>query len=231
LADDKKSKRSLAKDVIAVGGAAATAGSVVAPPLSVLAGALMLAEHLRERRQVETRQSIEAALESVKDEIDRDFVRTEEFAALAEEVAEKATRRREMEKREFYAAVVANSATPSRPTEEQRFRFITTLERLSESQLRLLSLFAATPGRTSVGGMEYSGVQTEIIAVMPEAESRWDEVMVDYRALEREGPLRGFPSGTMNASSASNLRSLLTDLGRQFHQFVVLPYSDVHPPT
>ena len=60
------------------------------------------------------------AIDTVRSDIDVAFANSDEFEALTEEILEKGARRREVDKRQYYAAAFANSALPGRPPEAER---------------------------------------------------------------------------------------------------------------
>lgn len=94
-----------------IAGAAATGLALLVPPASLLAVVLRKVEGSRQRRQRDLLRSMAESLEAVRSRLDDDFVKTEEFEELVEEIVEKGQRRKELEKREFYAAIVANAAS------------------------------------------------------------------------------------------------------------------------
>jgi hypothetical protein len=58
-------------------------------------------------------QLMHHALESVRDRVDHDFVESDDFESLVEEVMEKANQRKEIDKRAYYAALLASAAQPA----------------------------------------------------------------------------------------------------------------------
>jgi hypothetical protein len=92
----------------------------------------------RERRLTELLVLFADQLMDVADRIDSGFVRSEEFSARFEETLERSVRRRESEKRDYYAALLANAAMPDRPGQEEWYRMIDALEALRPWHLRVL---------------------------------------------------------------------------------------------
>jgi hypothetical protein len=180
----------------------------------------------RGERDAQLRAEMGKAIDSLRSDIDSAFVETDEFEALTEEILEKGARRRELNKREYYAAAFANSALPSRPSEAERYRLIDTLERLREAHLWLLAALLRDYTWPDDSGSS-SGFEQEFKKAVPEA--NMEAVKLDWRDLEAVGLLAGFPSGMMSSGGARNFRARVTELGKRFHQFVVLPYADVHP--
>lgn len=174
----------------------------------------------RQRRQQEFLEELARQLDEVRDRLDEEFVRSEEFAALTEEVIEKANRRREMDKRTYYAALLANTVTPARPSADERWRMLDVLERLRPEHLRLLSV-AATTTDGAPADMYTGGVDDVLRNVMPGVDL--DAVHMAWGDLADLSILQAFPSGTMSRVGASNLAVRLTEFGRRFHAFIAPP--------
>ncbi len=98
----------------------------------------------KQRRLVSFVQDLAEKLREEEDRIDREFVKSEEFAGLVEDVIDSAQQRRNVEKHRYYASLVAGSATHARPTEEERDRLLDALDRLRLPHLRLLHVIATT---------------------------------------------------------------------------------------
>ncbi len=181
----------------------------------------------RDERTASLYKAMGDAIDAVRADVDVEFVKSVEYEALTEEILEKGTRRREIDKRDYYAAAFANAALPARPPEAERYRFIDTLERLREPHLWLLAALLKDYAWSDRGpGM--GGFDSAFKEAVPEADM--DAIKLDWRDLEAAGLVQGYPGGIMTSEGARNFRARVTDLGRRFHQFVVLPYSDVHPP-
>jgi hypothetical protein len=153
----------------------------------------------------------------VSERIDDEFVRSEESATLTEEVLEKADRRRDLEKREHYAAALGNAATPSRPAEDERWRMLDALEQLRPGHLRLLSVVATTTDGAPPD-LYAGGIDTVLANVMPDADS--EAVRMAWGDLADLNILQSYPSGTASREGLTNLTVRLTDFGRRFHAFI-----------
>lgn len=218
----------LADRLVTVAEAGATGLALMLPPASLLALLLDKIETNRQRRQGELLTSTHNALERVKERIDNDFVRSDEFEGLVEEVIEKGSRRKELDKRDYYASLLASAAQPGRPDANDLDRMIDVLERLRPPHLWLLgALLRDYPSPPESYGMP-SSFEQEFKRAVPGVDI--DQVKRDWRELEATGLVAGYPSGTMTQDGARNFRSRVTEFGRRFHQFVILPYTDVHPP-
>ena len=107
----------------------------------------VIREHIpRRRRQrvVEFVRKLNDAVAKMEDRLDRDFVQSDEFADLTEDVLESVAKRAADGKRGFYAAALANTAAPSPPGEDERERMLDALKELRLSHLRLLAIVVTT---------------------------------------------------------------------------------------
>lgn len=228
MAEDHEESRSLIDQAAAIGEAGAellAAGGL--PGVSFVGWMMGKIRASRDDRTASLHRSMGAAINAVREHVDTEFVKSAEYEALTEEILEKGARRREIEKREFYAAAFANSALPERPAEAERYRMIDTLERLRAPHLWLLAALLREYRWPDDGGGIGGGFEQEFKKAVPEADLA--AVRLDWRDLEAAGLVQSFPSGMMTTEGARNFRARVTDLGRQFHQFVTLPYGDVHP--
>lgn len=188
----------------------------------------VISEHIprrRSERMVEFARELNEAVSRIESRLDRDFVRTDEFADLTEEVLETVARRSAEGKRSFYAAALANTATLSRPGEDERERMLAALGELRPSHLRLLAIVVSTrslpPGSTlSAGGIEHN--------IMPRLEGVTKEQMrMDWDDLARLQILQSYPSGMMTRQGVEDLTTRLTPFGRDFVAWVSL--ADANP--
>ena len=195
--------------------AGATGLALFLPPASLLALVLGKIERNRQRRQRELLQATHEKLEQVRERVDHDFVESDDFEELVEEVIEKGQRRKELEKRDYYVAVVANSALPDHPDPSDIHRMIDTLERLRVSHLWLLgALLTAKSPEADPGDYLPSSFETEFAKVV--SPERLRVIRDDWRDLEAHGLVTAFPSGTLSSAGARNFRSHVTELGRRF---------------
>lgn len=219
----------LADEALAIAELGAVGLASLVPAGGLLAHLLGKIERNRDRRQRDLLTATHEALETVKGRVDELFTQSDDFEVLIEEVIEKAARRKELDKRDYYAAAVANSAAIGHPDPREIFRMIDTLERLRESHLWLLrSLLYVRADSDDPADFFPSSFEAEFAKVVPE--SRLRSIKDDWRDLEGHGLAMAFPSISMSGPGARNFRSHVTDLGRRFDQFVTLPYEDVHPP-
>jgi len=169
----------------------------------------------KQRRLVAFVQELASRLEEEQDRIDREFVKSEQFAALVEDVLDSAQRRRNVEKHRCYAALVAGSATHARPDEEERDRLLSTLDRLGLPDLRLLHVIATTTEPPP--GMWAGGVSHVVKSKMSVSDEDLGEQWGNLAAVNVVGT---YPGGTMTAAGAGDLAGRLTPFGRRFVEFI-----------
>ena len=95
----------------------------------------------KRRRLVSFVQDLSARLRVEADRVDHEFVRTEDFSDLLEDVLDAAQQRRNEEKHRYYASAVANSSTPERPDEVDQEKMLEVLNDLRASHLRVIALY------------------------------------------------------------------------------------------
>ena len=93
---------------LVVGGTAGPIGAAIVAGLKTFLDGRKQARF--QTRVVATFQGIERRLSQVGDRLDKDFVTTDEFFEMVEEGLERAARERDEDKRELYAAILANTA-------------------------------------------------------------------------------------------------------------------------
>lgn len=183
----------------------------------------VIREHIpRRRRQrvVEFVRKLNDAVAHMEDRLDRDFVRSDEFADLTEDVLESVSRRAADGKRGFYAAALANTAAPSPPGEDERERMLDVLKEVRLSHLRLLAIVATTRSLPEGSNLYAGGIEHNI---MPRLEGVSQEQMrSDWADLARLGILDSYPSGTMSRQGIEDLTVRMTDFGRRFVNWISL---------
>lgn len=196
-------------------------GSV--PVIGPIIGALLdvYIPEQRARRTAEFVHELAADLDVLDAEVDREFVREDEFEGVLEEALERVASRRTEGMRAYYAAAVANSTLPTRPEEQARFRMLDTLAQLRPNHMALLAKIARGGTPVAAGPDVLTVGQAAIAAVTRLAADVSDDVMADLAHLERLGLTRSIPGASIIV--ASNVTNLLTAHGRALVDFVRKP--------
>lgn len=184
----------------------------------------VIREHIpRRRRQrvVEFVRQLNDAVAKMEGRLDRDFVRSDEFADLTEDVLESVSRRAADGKRGFYAASLANTAAPSPPGEDERERMLDALEEVRLSHLRLLAIVATTRSLPEGSNLYAGGIEHNIMPRLEGGVSQ-EQMRADWADLARLGILDSYPSGTMSRQGIEDLTVRMTDFGRRFVNWISL---------
>lgn len=175
----------------------------------------------RQRRQDEYLRKLGSRVEALGASLDEDYVRSEDFAILAEEILEKVARRRELEKMDAWANALANAASGAWEGEDDLWRMVDILERLRPQHLHLLALLASIERHSDpVPWSKRDGSQGGSI------EDRWREgfgepsprMRDDWDDLQRDGLLFAWPIPI--DPQFTDLRASVTPLGERFIAFV-----------
>lgn len=195
---------------LAVGMAVLSAVPVGGGPLATL-----ISEYVPRQKQLRLVRFVEdlgARVRSEQERIDQEFVRTEEFQTMVEDVLDRVQRRRNEEKFRYWADLVAGVASMGRPPRADRERMVETLDRLRLSHLQLLHAVATTrqgPPNTYMGN-----VRATLEWKMPG--TVFDDVRRDWDDLAREDLVDAFPGAMMSPEGAGNLTVRLRPYGQQF---------------
>ena len=201
---------------LAIGLAALSAVPIAGGTLATL-----ISEYVPRQKQVRLVRFVEELGERMRaeqDRVDQEFVRTEEFQTMVEDVLDRVQQRRNEDKFQYWADLIAGVARADRPPRADRDRLVETLDRLRLSHLRLLHIVATTTkGRPDLYA---GGISDTLTWKMPDTPI--GEIRRDWDDLARESVLGGYPSGVMTASGAGNLAAHVTPYGQQFIRLLQL---------
>jgi hypothetical protein len=192
---------------------------VLGPVLRELVGASWgdnRAERL-ERFATELGRNVEA----LQERLDREFVKRDEFEALAEESLERVVLRRNEPKISKFAAAVAHAATTERPDLQARDRYLDWLDRLRPIHLEILGRLAAG----SAGWVRPADALTTGQVASSRITHALDGLTcdrLDLDELERRGLIGSLDDPTTLLGVADDVGALLTVPGRQFLAFVTM---------
>lgn len=157
-------------------------------------------------------------VEAMLDRIDKEFVKRDEFGALAEETLERIVLRRNEQKISGFSAAVAHSATSDRPDGRTRERFLDWLDQLRPIHLEILRRFERDhgdwirpPDVLTVGQVASSRVSFALGGL--------DVDRLELRELEQRGLIHSLESASL-LPVAEDVRAMLTPAGREFLTFI-----------
>lgn len=194
---------------------AAALAAVSAIPFAGGPLAALIAEYVprqKQRRLVSFIEDLGERFEAEQARIDKEFVTTNEFQTMVEDVLDRVQQRRNEEKFRYWAALLAGVAATDRPQRADRERMVDTLDRLRVTHLHLLHVVATTT--QAKPGFYMGGVSGTLEWKMPGVPT--DDIRRDWDDLARETLLQSYPSGMMSAEGAGNLTVRLTPYGREF---------------
>lgn len=166
----------------------------------------------KQQRLVSLVQDLTKEFVSERDRIDREYVRTKDFARMVEDVLDRAQAVRNEEKLGLWARLVAGAARTDRPSRTETERMIETLDGIRPDQLPLLHVIATT--NEPPPGLWAGGVFSTIQWKLPDLSE--DEARRLWAELNRLDVVGSYPSGTMTAHGAGNLMAHMTPYGRAF---------------
>lgn len=213
--------------VVELGKAAALGAVGSVPILGPMLGALLTVTwpDLKAERLHRFAQELARDVESLREEIDQDFVSRADFAALAEEVLDQVARRRSDEKLVAYAAALANASRLDRPDDRTRERLLDLLDDLRPTHIQILARLAAEPPQWAPPG--------DAITVGQVALSRQSAALaglpidgLDVEDLERRGLLRSLNDQATLLAAAEDSRAVVSPLGKAFLEFITVETSD-----
>lgn len=158
-------------------------------------------------------------VEVLEDRLDRNFVKHDEFEALAEETLERVVLRRNEQKIATFAAAVAHSATVERPDQRTRERFLDFLDELRPIHVQMLGQldlgregWVRPPDVITVGQAVNSKLAHALGGLA------WDSI--DLKELERRGLIYSLDDTATRLNVAEDPRRLLAPTAHEFLNFI-----------
>jgi hypothetical protein len=173
----------------------------------------------RQKRQIRFLEELGRAIDRIRDQLDTDFIRSDAFATLTEEVLEKAARRKEIEKRNACANALANAARGRWSNDDDGWRLVDALELLRPQHLRSLALIAATTVGPHAYGSPFPSSTDQVLRERY-ADIDLDAFKRDWADLERRGLVSAYPMVLQTRPGAENVAAHLTPLGQRLVAFV-----------
>jgi hypothetical protein len=177
--------------------------------------ATFISEYVPRKKQARVGEFVKdlaRQLDAERERIDHEFVRSDEFEGMFEDVLDRVQQRKNEEKFEYWAALLGGMATNMRPPRADRDRMIDTLDALRPSHLQLLHTIATTTkGRAD---LYMGGVSDTLQWKFPD--TPLEDLRRDWDDLARADVVQSYPSAMMTAEGAGNLSVRLTPYGRKF---------------
>ena len=185
-------------------------------PLAAVLTGMSSARKMRRIREVLA--TVSADVNDLRTDVQRMYVRSEDFEDLLEQTLRVAAAERNQEKREMYGAFLAGAInSPGEPPYDEQIRILRTLEQLQSDHVRLIKAIAQIPDLTNPG-LTDSPINV-LRARLPEMpEPRIDDLVqqVNDLRIANTGELRVM----MTWEGAQDLRSTITPFGKRFLAFL-----------
>lgn len=190
----------------------------------VVALALEQVRQRRDRRVAEFIVDLAEALQTLTERVDRDFVRSAEYANLLERSLDEVARARQSAKRAHYAAAMARAACVQRPADDEMALFMDTLDELLPVHLRLLAGISSGPKDVSAPN-EYFTVGTAAWAAITAALPGMDTAVIQrcWEDLAAHGLVESLVNVTADVRTATALPHAITAFGLRFLRFIEAP--------
>lgn len=161
---------------------------------------------------------VQERVTQIDSQISADYVRSDEFAELTEQVLEEVASERNEEKRQLYAAFLADvTASPSAQPYDERIKFIRVLSELQGDHLRILKAYMQPPNYST--NVVVGSIRQTLEERLPGMRTKHIEELVrelgDMRILDSGG------IGTMmTGRGAQELQNRITPLGQRFTKYL-----------
>ena len=158
-------------------------------------------------------------VESIRDTVAEDFVRTEDFEDLLEQTLRRVADERIAEKRELFAVFLLNSIGKPDFPYERRLKLLKILEDLQLSGLSMLKALSQTPDSRGLN-RSIGSVHQTISERVPDIAVEIDQVAKELERLDLAQNLTNSMRTTMTGRGAAELDNRITPLGRDFLLFI-----------
>ena len=171
-------------------------------------------------------EELRASVDEVQDRLDSEFVRRDEFARLFEDVLDRATHVRNVDKLAIFASATAHAMTIDRPGQAERDRFLDLLDQLRHPQLRVLAAIARGNNERGDDLSVLTRNFDELVITAAAVRYMPDAFEKSLQDLQRLGLARDLANGEVYQAAVQDIRTLLTRSGHRFVEFLTIPALD-----
>lgn len=183
----------------------------------------------REKKTIEFLSNIAEGLETLKDRIDRDYIKSAEFEYLFQKAWRVAIEQYQEEKIEGFRAILLNSATGKKATPEEKELFINILNDLTGYHFQMLKLLQDPINWNVQHGMRVktASLTIALITIFRQCFPDWDEeritIILDDLHAKKLVKISSDRMHTMlTGGGIEKLNNALTPFGVKFIDFVTL---------
>lgn len=156
-------------------------------------------------------------LERLKDRVDEEQLRTEQYGLMLEHVMRQVAQTTGEAKLEAYRAILLNGAISSSPNEVERAYFVSRVDALQELHLIILTVIhAVANGDSQRADESRASLNSQEDDVVESAYGDLEQMNFVRRSANAVGHMK-------HPQDARHLRGLFTPLGQRFVDFVTLP--------
>jgi hypothetical protein len=183
----------------------------------------------RTTRQVNAIESLARKVARHGAMIDENKILSEPYADVFEDVMATVATRQGLEKREYYAALLANALLPEAPEYDRQLRLVACLDALRPSHLRLLAIVVRDLAADARQSASVVGPRSGVWVQLSD-ETDVDALERDWRDLVDWDLLQGTTAPIQHVGSVPFLKATITDFGREFAAFVDVDEGDLPTP-
>ena len=159
-------------------------------------------------------------LKAVGNTLEEDYVRSEEFEDLLDEVLPRISRERSQRKRNLYALYLKGVLTNVEQPYDEKLNFLNALDQLQFAHIEVLNAFLQKPDNEKIfSGFGGSRIQTLRNRLQNYNEATIEELVIQLNDL-RLTDAKNLKT-MMSSDGAENLRSVVTPMGQRFYSFLL----------
>lgn len=167
---------------------------------------------------------------NLSERINKDFIKTEEFADLAEDIFSKATETRQQEKLDAFKAIFLNTVLIDHPNYDKAAEITELIQRWQPRHIVMLKILSdpqkADIERGCIVGTRGGGYGTSFIAILRSLLPEWDEEQIDRTWQDLYDDKIHTSGSTRTMITDTGIRQLenrLTSYGKCIIKFITNP--------
>lgn len=195
--------------------------------LSDIAGTIIAKR--QDRRLNEFLVTLAEQFKKLEDRVDTQFIQTDEFQDLAEDIFSKAAESRQQEKLDAFRSIFLNTVLSNRPSYEAAAEIADLIDRWQARHVILVRILAdpAAADREMGGAVgPGGGITTSINQIIRKLLPEWDDDQIDRTWSDLYDAKIHRTPGTETMMTDSGIRQLenrLTDFGKKVAQYISEP--------
>ena len=183
----------------------------------------------REKKTIEFLSKVAEGLEALKDQIDKDYIKSSEFEYLFQKAWRAAIEQYQEEKIEGFRAILLNSAIGKQATVEEKELFISILNDLTGYHFQMLKLLQDPVNWSAQHGspVKPASITISLIQIFKQCFPDWDEeriaIILDDLHTRKLIKISSDRIHTMlTGGGIEKLNSSLSSFGRRFIEYLMV---------